>query len=168
MASGDPVVRILSVNPPNASFAYESRILGTSTPAESLRVWTFPDAAAAYLDYLIYLRGYAGGGLTFRLAWSAAAATNNAVWQLAIRRMQDDAEDLDTTSQTYDYNTVTATAPTAIGEHSVDNITFTNGADMDNLANDEFAILRLLRDPAHASDSLANTAYLWGITGWET
>lgn len=168
MASGNPVLKVLSVMPPNASFASETRILGASTPAESVRVWQFLDAAAAYLDFLVALKGYGGGGITLRLLTSAAAATNNYVFQAAFRRLQDDAVDIDTTAFSYDFNTVTIAAPSAVGEQSYDNITFTDGADMDNFADNELAILRVLRDPANASDNLGNTAYLWGLFGYET
>lgn len=154
--------------PPATSFSYLSRIAGTSTPAESSLVWTFPDSAATYLDFLCALKGYASGGLTLRLGWSCVGTTNNAVWQVAIRRIADDAEDMDTTAQTYDYNTVTAAAPSASGELSYDNITFTDGADMDSWADGELAIIRVLRDPANGSDNLANIAYLWGFFGYET
>ena len=168
MASGSPVVQILAVMPPATSGATLDTLTGTSTPAEAIPVWTFADAAAAYMDFLCALKGYAGGGLTLRLVWAAAVTTNNAVWQAAIRRIADDAEDLDTTAQTYDFNTVTAAAPSAVGEVSYDNITFTNGADMDSWADGELAIIRILRDPANGSDTLANTARLLGFIGYES
>lgn len=168
MASGNPVVNVVRVMPPGASFAYPTRIAGASTPAESIRVWTFPDTGSTYLDFLCFLKGYGGGGLTLRLMWGAAAATNNAVWQAAVRYISDDAVDLDTTAKTYDYNTVTAAAPSVVGETSYDNITFTNGADMDSWADNTFAIIRILRDPANGSDTLANTAYLYGFQGYES
>jgi hypothetical protein len=168
MASGNPIVQVIRVLPPATSFAYLTNIAGGSTPAERSLVWTFPDAAATYLDMLCALKGYGGGGLTLRLAWSSLATSNNAVWQAAIRRIVDDAEDMDT-SHSYDYNNSGAvTAPSAVNELSYDSITFTDGADMDSWADNELAYIRLLRDPAHASDNLANTAYLWGLWGYET
>lgn len=167
MASGSPVVQVVRIMPPATSYSYLSAIAGGSTPNEDYRVWTFTNSAAAYLDVLCALKGYAGGGLTFRLGWSALATTNNCVWQLAVRRISDDADDMDT-SHTYDFNTVTGAAPSAVNELSYDNVTFTNGADMDSWADGEMAIVRVLRDPAHASDTLANTCYLWGFTGYES
>jgi hypothetical protein len=167
MASGNPVVQILRVLPPATSFAPPQVINGGSSPAERYIVWQFADAASAYIDFLCALKGYGGGGLTLRLGWSSLATANNAVWQAAIRRIADDAEDMDT-SQTYDFNTVTAAAPSAVNEVVYDNITFTDGADMDSWADGELAIVRVLRDPANGSDNLANTAYLWGLTGYET
>jgi hypothetical protein len=168
MSSGDPVLQILRVIPPATSAAYPSVVNGASSPAERVPVWTFPDSGATYLDFLVALNGYDGGGLTLRLLTGAAAAANNYVFQAAFRRLQDDAEDLDTTAFTYDFNTVTIAAPSAVGEQSYDNITFTDGADMDSLGDLEYAILRLLRDPANGSDNLGNTAYLYGLMGYET
>ena len=63
----------------------------------------------------------------------------------------DDAEDLDTTAHTYDYNAVVATAPSAVGEVAYDNITFTNGADMDSVVAGDYFILRVTRDPTPSS-----------------
>ena len=159
MASGQ--IFPLTPLPPGSSGAQLDILVGASTPAESLPIAVYADAAAAYIDYYGTLRGYGGGGLTLDLVWSSLATANNAVWQAAFRRIQDDAEDVDTTAHTYDFNTVTAAAPSAAGENSLDSITFTDGADMDSLANGEPFILRVLRDPAHASDNLANTAQLW-------
>lgn len=169
MASGQIVVFPLRILPPATSFAVPNIINGASSPAERYNVWQFADAAAAYIDYLCALKGYAGGGLTLRLGWSSLATANNAVWQAAIRRIADDADDMDTGAHTFDFNTSGAvTAPSASGEVVYDNITFTDGADMDSWADNEMAIVRLLRDPAHGSDNLANTAYLWGWYGYET
>jgi hypothetical protein len=168
MASGSPILQIIRVLPlSGTNGAYLVNIAGGSTPNERYTVWTFPDAAARYVDFLCAIKGYAAGGLTLRIGWSSLATANNCVWQAAVRRISDDADDMDT-SHTYDYNTVTATTASAVNEVAYDNITFTDGADMDSWADGEMAILRIKRDPAHASDSLANTAYLWGVFGYET
>lgn len=169
MASGDPVVQVLRTLTPGASFAYLSRLAGGSTPAESYLVWTFPDTGSTYLDYLCQLEGYDGGGLTFRIGHRAgtAGAGLDVVWQIGIRRIQDDAEDT-SAAHTYDFNTVTAPVASAATEVAYDEITFTNGADMDSWADRELAIVRVLRDPANADDDLGNTAYLWSLVGRET
>lgn len=159
MASGQ-IFGLIS-NPPGASAAPIDWIVGASTPAENAPVAVFADAAEAFIDFYGTLQGYGGGGLTLRLKWSSLAITNDAVWQAALRRVADDAEDFDTTAHTYDFNTVTVAAPSAIGELSYDNITFTDGVDMDSLADGEAFVLRVKRDPAHVSDTLANTAQLW-------
>lgn len=168
MASGDPVVQIVDVWPPATSAAGLTRIAGTSTPAEAANVWAFDQNADEFLDFLCVLRGYDGGGLTFAIKSSAAVATNNAIIGLAIRRIQDDAEDFDTTAHTYDFNEATVGAASAVGELTYDNITFTDGADMDSLAEGEMFILRLRRNADDASDNMGGDWYFWGLDGRET
>ncbi len=169
MASGKIVLVNHGIHLPGdgTDHAYLTELSGGSTPAEKIKAWTFPDTASHYLDYLVSLKGYDGGGLTLRLYWSSLATANSAVWQAAFRRFADDAEDLDS-AHTYSYQTVTAAAPSAVNEIAYNDITFTDGTQMDSFAENEMAILRLLRDPANGSDSLANTAYLWSLHGYET
>jgi hypothetical protein len=172
MASGNALLAVFpqSGTAPATLAATLDTIAGTSTPAEAVPVLTYLDAAAAYMDfYCVMPSSYAGGGLTCTVYWSAATATNNAIWQAALRAVPDDAEDLDTTAFAYDYNASAASAaPSVVGETSEDNITFTNGADMDSVVAGNYFILRVLRDPAHASDNLANTAYLHAVYIKET
>lgn len=154
MASGQTVVLIHSIMPPATSGAAFTVRAGGSSPAEQVPVYAFDAATDEYLDFYCTLVGYAGGGLTFTIASMAATATTGgALVALAIRRIQDDAEDVDT-AQTYDYNEVRVPCASASGEYSYDTITFTNGADMDNLANGEDFILRMRR---RGSDSTAST-----------
>lgn len=96
MASGQVVVQILDIMPPAATFAALTVRAGGSTPAERVLVWAFDASTIEYLDFKCYLLpNYAGGGITFTLPWSAASATSNATrWGIAIRRVQDDAEDI--------------------------------------------------------------------------
>src|SRR5688500_11882892 len=102
MASG--TVFPLTPMPPGTLAATHDTRTGGSTPAESVPVFDFDDTAAEYMDFYGLLRGYAGGGLTLDIAWAATSATTNAVlWGAAIRRVADDAEDIDT-SHTYDFN----------------------------------------------------------------
>lgn len=168
MASGDQVVQIKSVMYPAANFAQLTVRAGGSTPAERLRVHAFDAATIEYLDFLCRLAGYAGGGLTFTLPWSAASATSGATrWGIAIRRVADDAEDVDG-SHSYDYNDVDDTAASASGEISVPTITFTDGADMDSWAEGEWAIVRVRRNASHANDTMSGDAQLWDLVGAET
>ena len=113
-----------------------------------------------------------GGGLTFRLtSLAATATTGGALIALAIRRLADDAEDVDT-AQTYDYNEVRIPAPSASGELTYDTITFTNGADMDNLATGDDFILRMRRrgtdNTATTGDDMAGDLQVLALTGFET
>lgn len=168
MATGDPVVQIIDDSPPATLAAQVSVRTGGSTPAERVVTWNFDAAATEYVDFKCRLTKYAGGGLTFLLPWSAASATTGAVrWEVGIRRVADDAEDIDT-SQTYDYNAVTDTCASASGELSYPTIAFTNGADMDSWADGEIAIVRVRRLQDHADDNMAGDAELWGLFGRET
>lgn len=169
MASGKPVVQIVRMMPPATLFATRENITGTSTPAEIVPVHAFDQTTVEYMDFLCELYGYDGGGLTFTIKWSAAVATAEVVWSLAVRRIGDDIEDVDTTAHTYVYNDTGAlTVPTAIGEVGYDNLTFTDGADMDSWANTELAIVRLRRFASTAGDDAAGDAYLWSLVGLET
>lgn len=172
MASGNSlfVVNALSNMPPGTIFALQHTIVGTSTPAEGVRVLKFDQTTAWYADFWVVMpQHYAGGGLTCVICSSAAVTAGGVTWEIAFRRVADDAEDLDTTAHTYDYNSLDiATLPSAIGEVSYDNITFTDGADMDSWAAGEAAILRIKRNVAAANDTAAGYAYLHSIEVRET
>lgn len=168
MASGQIVGQILEILYPAANFAPLSVRTGGSTPAERVPVYLFDASTIEYLDFKVLLRGYGGGGLTIMLPWSAASATSNAVrWGAAIRRMQDDAEDIDA-AHTYDFNDVDDTCASLSGELSYPTITFTNGVDMDSWAEGEIAIVRVRRNASHANDNMSGDAELWGIEIRET
>jgi len=169
MASNDIVGIVYAVVPPATAYATPDARAGGSTPAESFPVWDFDDTTQEHLDFHCVLSPtYGGGGLTIRIYWSATSATtNNCVWNAAIRRINDDAEDIDT-SQTYDYNAVTATTANVSGEVAYDEITFTSGADMDSLAAGEQFVLRIRRDASNASDNMTGDAELHAITIRET
>src|SRR5262245_16489436 len=118
--------------PPLTNFAAFVLRNGASTPVERIPVYAFDAAADEYLDYYCSLRGYGGGGLTFQItSMAATATTGGALVALAIRAIVDDADDLDTTAHTYDFNEVRIPCASASGEVTYDTITFTNGADMD-------------------------------------
>ncbi|TPV96161.1 MAG: hypothetical protein B7733_06335 [Myxococcales bacterium FL481] len=168
MASGDPVVQILGEMPPDANFATLDTRTGGSTPAEEVTVWDFDASTVEYVDYKCRLHGYDGGGLTFRIFWMASTATaDECRWEIAIRRVADDAEDVDS-SHSYTYNAVDATAPSASGEVDYATITFTDGADMDSWADGEVAIVRLRRNASDAADDMTGDAELVSLVGEET
>ena len=156
---------------PTATVAAATDFLaGTSTPAENIPVLAFDSASTEYMDFRGKMpQHYAGGGLTIVICSGAATATGGVRWELAFRSIEDDTEDLDTTAHTYDYNGVTvSTLASVVGEVTYDNITFTDGADMDSVgAGDEF-ILRLRRKHDDAGDTAAADAYLHGIEIRET
>ena len=168
MASGDVVVHILDIAPPGTLFAAVDVRVGGSTPAESIFVHDFDDTTVEYVDFKCVLIGYDGNGLTFTLPWSATSSTtNNVRWGIGIRRIEDDAEDIDD-SHTYQYNDVGTDdpAPSVSGELSYPTIAFTDGADMDSWAEGEVAIVRVRRTAA--TSNMVGDAELWGLIGKET
>ena len=168
MASGDPVVQIREILPPASSAATIDTRPGGSSPAESIMVRDFPSGALTYLDFKCRLVNYGGGGLTFSLPWMASTANSGVTrWGVAIRRVADDAEDIDA-SHTYAFNDVDDTAASVSGELSYPEVTFTDGADMDSWADGEEAIVRVWRNGTHANDNMSGDAELWGLFGKET
>lgn len=168
MASGDLVGIIYREMPTGTVSAPPGVRVGGSTPTERLTHRIFDAATIWYMDYLCVLNGYDGGGITVKGDWSAATATSNTTrWGAAFRRIEDDNEDIDT-SQTYDFNDVDDTCASASGERSRFSITFTNGADMDNVADGEVFILRVYRNATHANDNMTGNAELWNILIYET
>ena len=102
MASGDVCVVILEDMPPGTVYATPDTRVGGSTPAESISVYDFDAGVSEYMDFKAMLKGYDGGGLTFRIAWtSTSGTTSNTRWEIAIRRLSDDADDIDG-AHTYD------------------------------------------------------------------
>ena len=169
MASGQRVVEVINALPPASSAATRDVRAGGSTPAEAAEVIDFDASAIEYMDFLCRLaENYAGGGLTFVLPWSATSATTGVTrWGIAIRRIQDDAEDIDA-AHTYDFNEADDTTASASGELSYPTITFTDGADMDSWAAGELAIVRVERNATHANDTMTGDAELWDVVGKET
>lgn len=172
MASGNAMFIVFAQDgaPPATLYATLDTIVGTSTPVEGVPVLNFDDTTVEYMDFMVWLPPhYGGGGLTLRFVWTGAAATNAVVWSAAFRRIPDDAEDLDTTAFTYDYNNASAgTAPSAIGETSEEALTFTDGADMDSWAAGEWAIMRVRRVPTDGGDTMAGDARLISVSCKET
>ena len=172
MASGDPlfVIKPNNVMPTDTLGASLSSITGTSTPAERIWKLDFDDTTVEYADFLCTMPSHYAGttGTTFSIRWSAAQNTNNGIWSAALRRVADDAEDLDTTVHTYDYNTTGDISPAnVVGELSYDDITFLDGVDMDNVtAGDEF-ILRVKR-PAPTGTKITGDTSIFSIYVKET
>lgn len=161
MASGNYIARIGPPMPPASLFARWGLVVGGSTPAGNFDIWRFSPSSTEYLDFdCTLLEDYDEGGLTLFIKTGAASASGVTVWQAAMRRVDDNNENL-TTSHSYVHQGVSVTAPTAIGKVSYDEITFTHGAQMDNLLAGEKFILRIKRDPAHEDDSMAAEAYLY-------
>ena len=167
MASGNVVGLISKVMQSGTLYAPEDVRVGGSTPAEQIHLYKYDDATIQYLDYECYLAGYANGGLSIELQWSSVDQTSGAVqWEIGIRAIPDDAENIDD-SHTYLFNLISDTTADVAGELSYPVITFTNGADMDNWVNGQKAIVRVRRNTG-GTDTLSGFAQLWDIVVKET
>lgn len=154
MASGSPCALI---GPPagtaTAGAALSSRVDGSS-PVISHLIAAFDDTTVENLDQGIRLEDYAGGGIKVRFLAVMASATSGSIeFEAAIRRAQAAGDDIDS-AHTFDFNasgavTVSGTAgvPFAV------EITFTDGADMDSLADGEYGVLRIRRNTSVSGDA---------------
>ena len=159
MASGQ-IMQILGVVQPAADYAEQDTITGGSTPAEIVDVYDFdPGSTNEHLDVYFKLDSYAGGGLTVTGDWTSEATSGNAIIGAAIRR----TDSAITASHTYDFNDQAAQATNATARIPTEfTVTFTDGADMDSLADGEVGILRLRRNSNAAGDTLnSNDLELW-------
>ncbi len=175
MASGDTLIVLNAqhATPPAANAATFDVIAGGSTPAESIPCIDFDAAATEYMDFdnLVMPQNYSDSGLTVVVIYSMASATGavQVRWEVALRAIEDDTEDQDTS---HDYvtnsNGVSDTVPTAVTEISAPTITFTDGADMDNVDAGDLFHLRIYRDHDHADDDATGDAQLQAIHIKET
>ncbi len=165
MASGDTLLTFMP-------FGYEPPASNPATPDERNAHPTldFADATnnEAAIWTLILPLHYAGGGLTVTVMWSASTATTGKVkWDGFIERIADVVFDIDADGFAVEMS-VTATAANVSGEAAYDDITFTDGAQMDSLAAGELFRFKLERDQADAADTMSGDAELLSITIKET
>lgn len=167
MASG-LIIPIWQVSAPATAFATLDTRAGGSTPAEVQVVYDFDASTDEYLDlYCSMPSSYDGGGLTVIIKWQASSATSgDCIWRVGIRR-RSSTDDIDA-SKTYDFNSVTTTAPGTSGYPTSSTVTFTDGADMDSLAASEDFVLRITRDADNGSDNMSGDAELISVTIYET
>ena len=148
---GIKIIQSMPTAPLAATIDYRA---GGSTPAEQFQVWDFDSSTVEYMDFKCFAESYGSGGFTLTLPWSAdGTAAGNVIWSAAFRRIEDDADDIDV-SHTYVYNDVTDAAPTVDGEVVYPTITFTDGADSDNVAEGDMFILRVRRRADQGGDTM--------------
>jgi hypothetical protein len=122
---------------------------------------------AAYFNDVLP-RNYGGGGLTLSIYWMATSATTGVVkWGGSIERHQASTDDLDADSFATE-QTNTGTAPGTSGQVLVTTITFSSGANMDNLAAGESFRLKIARKAADAADTMTGDAEILRIEIKET
>lgn len=161
MASGSPCALIgPSAGTATAGAALSSRVDGSS-PVVSYLIAAFDDTTVENIDQGVRLEDYAAGGVTVKfLAVAASATSGNAGFEAAFARKQAAGDDIDS-AHTFDFNSSGAVAVSGTaGIPFAVSITFTDGADMDSLADGEFGMLRIRRDTAVASDATGDIQIL--------
>jgi hypothetical protein len=145
MASGD-VIEIFypaSNEPPTANYA-------TLDTRNSHPVLDFDDTTAEFAIFTGLLMGYAGGGITVSVGFSATSATTNTIgFTVEIERIGDQVLDIDADSFATAQTITAVTVPSTSGLVDVVSVNISNGANMDSLANGEQFRLRLKRDVAN-------------------
>jgi len=164
MPSGDTLLIFtpLSNEPPTSVYAQLDQRNGHT-------VLDFDQSTDEYAFFGAVLpRNYSGGGITVSIYWMASGvASNNVVWNAAIERHQNDVTDLDSDSFAT-AQAATDAAPTVDGEHTVTELAFTNGSQMDSLAAGESFRLSIARDANNGSDTMAADAELLRVEIRET
>lgn len=167
MASSDTLMIFTPLNnePPSSNYA-------TIDTRNSIPVLDFDDTTDESAVFGGVLpTTYGGGGLTVTLVWGATTATSGTVsWDVSIESNTDDADDLDSDSFAAANNSGAVTAPSASGEFGYDDVTFTDGADMDSLAAGESFRIKVTRDAnsTTATDNMSGDAELLRVIIKET
>jgi hypothetical protein len=176
MASGDTLIIL---TPQHATLtgdnypASHDTIDGGATVGEIIPCLDFDASQTEFADFpnLVMPHNYNNGGLTIDVVYSMSSdggGSNKVRWEIGFRAIEDDAEDQDTTVHSYDTNGVSDIVPDAVGEVSIGQITFTDGADMDNVDAGDLFHLRISRDHDHADDNATGDAQLQAIHIKET
>ena len=112
-------------------------------------------------------RHYGGGGLTVYLHYAMSSAEADTVdWDVAIERIGDGQQDVDSDSFAAVNSVDNTTVPGTSGLVDIVSVAFTDGADMDSVAAGEMFRLKVTRDAA--SDDAAGDAELYAVELRET
>lgn len=130
---------------------------GTSFPVSSLAF----DAGTVETAFLTFLaQAYGSGNLSLKLQWYAdTASSGDVVWGAAVAAITPDTDSQDIETKAF------ATAQTVTDSHlgttgqrvHTCTITITN---LDSIAADDYVALKLYRDAANGSDTMAGDALL--------
>ncbi len=164
MASGEVVGQILRCMPTAAATSPAVWTRGLHQQIATGE-WGFHHNTVQYLDFLAYLHGYDGGGLYVRIIFTCPhfPATDEVTWACRMRRIADDAEDMDT-SHTYTSGGGTAvTVPDVQGEVKHATITLSDGSTIDNWSDQELAVVRVYRNATDLGDDHDDPAHLLGV-----
>lgn len=111
---------------------------------------------------------YAGGGVTVKVHYMMSSAIANDIVLLgAFERLGDEVQDLDSAGFAA-AQTVTDTVPATNGHLGVATLTFTDGAQMDNIAIGEGYRLKITRDADAGGDDAAGDLEIKFVVVTET
>lgn len=161
MASGEICGWVAgAVVPGSGDVAEITTLSGGSTQSEELDVAAFDQTTPEFLDLFCVLAGYDGGGIQLQLPIFSPGeeSTGNHYWEASIRRVNT-GEDFQA-SFTYTTNAQSGNGSAPGTGHTVITINFSDGTQMDSLANGEPFIVRLNRDADNASDNMSGDAQL--------
>lgn len=141
---------------PVSNPAVAACITGTNTQKGVL---DFADSASLSVQITLMLPSdwTATGGVDARFKWLTTATSGDVVWQIATICVAD-AETDDPA-----FNTVSTVTDTAKGTTNQTNDATITGVTVTGCAAGELMHVKVLRDSAHASDTLAATARLIGV-----
>jgi len=152
MASGDTlaVFTALHGEPPSSNYA-------TFDTRNGVPVLDFDDATDEAIIFAgVMPDAYDSGGYTVTLGWmftsSGTPGTDTCAWNVYWMSVTDDADDLDTKAFAA-ANSATSTSATADGEVKYEDITFTDGADSDSVAKNEYFRIKVERNAASGTAS---------------
>lgn len=120
-------------------------------------VLEFDDAATEYAYSRFRLPSDWTGSLDVQLSWSTTATSGNVVWQFQTTCVADD-ESVDAS-----WNTAQTVTDAAKGTGGRLNTASLSSVTTTGCAAGELLKFRILRDPSHASDTIAATARLVGV-----
>ncbi len=163
MASGNTLV----VWTPNANMPPATLFANFNTRNNHLVLEFDPSTNWDAIFKAIMPRHYAGGGITVYIHWCAATATSgNVLWNAQVEA--DLAQDIDSDGfAAAQASTADACSGTS-GIETVSTIAFTNGAQMDSVAVGEEFRLKVTRNAADGTDTMAGLAQVTAIEIKET
>jgi hypothetical protein len=163
MASGDTLLVFLPshAEPPSSNFA--TLDLRNNHPVLDFD----PTTNESTVFSAVMPRSYDGGGLTVYLHYAmSSAVAGNVDWDVSFERIGDKEQDLDADSFAAVNSVDNTTVPATSGNVDIVNVTFTDGADMDSVAEGEGFRIKITRDAA--SDTATGDAELVWVEIKET
>lgn len=147
--------------PPASSYAN----IYSRNPTDPHYVLAYGDSVDVYRIFTgIMPLNYDGGGVTLYLHYAMATAiAGEVIWQAAFERIGNEQQDIDSSGFGSYKQTSALTVPTTAGLVDIVSLSFSSGAEMDNVAEGEGFRIKLGRYGTHGDDDASGDAHLWMI-----